>query len=858
MNFFDNFSLYKFENLGWTRLPKPPITSQNKVDVGLKETDSNELFLKTLCYNGFKEKLEKGQISKENNQKYIDQCKKELETFKELNFTDYILLVWAVLNKARELDIFIDYGRGSVSSSLVCWLLKISGCDPLSNKLFFSRFVSKARAKSKIIDGETWISNELAPDVDINLGEGRDVIVKWLKEIYPNRICKISTVNTMTGKLCVKEVFKAFNEATEDEAKSVADNIERIYGVVQSLENVYEESKDFKIWADKHQETYKICLQLENTIKNVGSHASGYLISFEELTEHTPLALDSDKEIVSAYVMDDVQCLKLDLLGLDTNKIIKNILNATKENIESLNLIDNPVIYNQFQNDDLLPYGLYQISASATYRVCMTLKPKNLMELSHVNAISRPAAMRYEKPYLDKNSKCPHPLFEEALNWTNFQPLYQEQTLAMVKAIGFDDESAEQFRRVFSKKKTDEIEEWVEKIQKKLDEKNLPKEAGDVLLKLAEESANYQFNLAHSISTSMLTALTVYLKYKYPLEFYLSCLNEAKNKPDKSESISQIKSELEKFNIQLLPPHILKSENYFIIENGNIRFGLGEIKGISEKSIEKLSKFKNKYSNKFEIYNAAIESGLNSSIISSLIMCGSLDDCLTGDRNRTMMEARLYGLLTEKEQQLALQLGKEFNFDLFKIIKYLNEKAKTDKGKPVIKDSRRATIKKHFEPYKELYENNQKNPTMTNLLHERSLLGFNYSANLYDVYSEFTHDLVRINEVKATFEGERIRFVGEVVDEVKQWKSKDKKTPTMRFTIKDETDKIVCLMFDTQRDANIENHKEENGRIMEIGDIVIVEGKKMKDAVFTSRCSIQDITVMEKISQLKRKKELTD
>jgi DNA polymerase-3 subunit alpha len=261
--------------------------------------------------------------------------------------------------------------------------------------------------------------------------------------------------------------------------------------------------------------------------------------------------------------------LKLDLLGLETNLIIKNTLNSLPEKIDvnTINLEDDPIIYDQFQNGNLLPYGLYQISADCAYKVCKYLKPKNVMELSHVNAIARPTALAYEKPYIKNESKCPHPLLEKALNWTHYQPLYQEQTLLCLKAIGFDDVEAEMARRVWAKKKIDEVDIQLNKVKEKLEKNKLPKEVGDIVIKLAEEGANYQFNLSHSLSTSYLTALTVYLKYKYPLQFYQACLNEAKNKSDFTERLSQINSELPQFGIKLLPPHLIKSDTSFKIEN---------------------------------------------------------------------------------------------------------------------------------------------------------------------------------------------------------------------------------------------------------------------------------------------------
>ncbi|MEK6883003.1 MAG: hypothetical protein AABY22_25490, partial [Nanoarchaeota archaeon] len=159
---FEEFKEYNLPLIGWTKLPKPPITEEDRLKYGSNSAESNSKFLRKLTQVGFKEKLSKGQIPKENYQQYIDKCKFELDTIDELNFTDYMLLIWKIIEKAKSFGEFIDYGRGSVGSSCVSWFLGISGCDPIKYKLFFSRFSSKARAESKIVDGQIWISNSLA------------------------------------------------------------------------------------------------------------------------------------------------------------------------------------------------------------------------------------------------------------------------------------------------------------------------------------------------------------------------------------------------------------------------------------------------------------------------------------------------------------------------------------------------------------------------------------------------------------------------------------------------------------------------------------------------------------------------
>lgn len=868
MSFNQQFQKYDLPNIGWTRLPKPPITHADREKYGSNNKESDSQFLSKLVKAGFQEKLAKGKIPKDKIKLYQERYETELETFDKLYFSGYMLLVWKVIQKAKELGVFIDFGRGSVSGSACAWFLGISGCDPIRYNLFFSRFLNKARAKSKIIDNEIWTDIGLSLDVDINLGSGREELVEWLKNIYPNRISKVSNVSTLTGKILVKDVYKVLENASEEQAKEVSDLIERRFGVVQSIEDIYkgkkndkgeilvEKNEDFIKWADNHKDTYKISLQLRDLIRQSSSHASGYLVSFEELTDHTPLCLDSDKQVCSVYTMDSAQCLKLDLLNLETNMIIKNTLDSISDtiDIEALNLEGDAVIYDQFQNNNLLPYGLYQISADCAYKVCNNLKPKNVMELSHVNAIARPTALAYEKPYIKNESKCPHPLLENALNWTHYQPLYQEQTLLCLKAIGFDDTEAEMARRVWAKKKIDEVDIQLQKVKEKLQQNNLPKEVGDVVIKLAEEGANYQFNLSHSLSTSYLTALTVYLKYKYPLQFYIACLNEAKNKSDFTERLSQINSELPYFNIKLLPPDLIRSDTQFKEENGNVRFSLTAIKGINHKSIDKLRKFQNKYSDKFSIFNGAKEAGLSIGVLISNILVGALDDMIKPlSRSRVVLESQIFNELTPNEKTWCFKLGPEYNYDLIEIIKALNEKIKLPNGKPIIKDSRRGTIRKDIAKFIEMYDFNKKNESMAQFIMERFYIGFSYSTTLYNIYKDKVDNLQTLQEINGELEDTKVKFVAEIL-EVKKGTTKNG-NQKVQIQAKDSTGEIRIMLFDTNYNKGITKSKEASGRDFKEGDVIICEGKKKDgNCVFGELVTAQNIEIFLKISQLPKDK----
>ena len=119
-------------------------------------------------------------------------------------------------------------------------------------------------------------------------------------------------------------------------------------------------------------------------------------------------------------------------------------------------------------------------------------------ELSGVVAIARPGALDFLDQYRDYietgEFQSQHYLFDDVLSYTGGIPLYQEQLMKMAVQLGFTLDESEQLRRIVGKKKVDQMSTWREKIDKKISENNLPEEAGDILWRVAEDSANYSFN----------------------------------------------------------------------------------------------------------------------------------------------------------------------------------------------------------------------------------------------------------------------------------------------------------------------------------------------------------------------------
>ena len=831
------------------RLPEFSIDIQSKRHLNVSEDVSNYDFLRALALNGFKD-LNVDKSSAEYK-KYVDRAKYELETLKELGFIDYILLVWDVINFCKTHDIPVGLGRGSAAGSLILYLIGVTRIDPVKYNLYFERFISKIRAKKQVVDGVTYLDGTLMCDVDLDICYyNRHRVLEYLETKFKGKTSKILTLNTLSGKLLIKECGKIVGEKSEEEMTIISSLIPKVFGQVKDITTAYEEIEKFKEWCDENKETYQIALKLRDLIKNKGVHPSGVLLSYNDLEKVCPTEFSSDKEAVSSFDMNWVSLfnIKLDILGLRSVSVVDDVCKKIGIKVQDIDL-GHESIYRNLQ-ELRSPHGLFQIEADTNFKVCQKVKPKNLEELSGVLALARPGALQFVDKYAKYTNysehESIHPFFDDILKQTGGVALYQEQLMQMAHKIGFTLDEAEILRRIVGKKKTEEIKAWQKKIQDKVKENKLPKEVGEILWKIMEDSANYSFNKSHSLAYAALAAVTIYLKFNHPQQFFLSLLKMSRNEPDPIGEISKIQKEMHEFDIQLLPPHIIKSEMDFSIEQKDIRFGLLSIKGISDKSIQKLNSFRNKYSNKFEIFQAAEEADLNIGVLSALIQAGALSG-FSQSRSKIVLEAQLWNILTSKEKKYAISFAEKFDYDLIKIIKHLN-KFTDEKNHTVIKDTRLKTIKNRYDPYLQIYNQNSKSESFANWYYEKKLLGYTYNKDLKEIFSEKRENLKYISDIIDEPVNSKVAFVGQIEEVFTGVSKNEKKTRYVRLKISDETSSISVLIFND----NIENNKLLNNKAFEEGNIVIAKGSKRDDCVFGDLVAIQDQQIYMKLNDLKK------
>jgi DNA polymerase-3 subunit alpha len=846
LNFYNDFISYTDAMLPGVRLPQINIEEKYYKKLGIPVESDNFTFLKSLCYASL--------INKSSD--YTNRLEMELDIFKELDFVDYVLLNWDILNFCHENSIPTGPGRGSAAGSLVLFVVGVTKVDPIKYGLFFERFVSRSRAKKIIKDGITYLDGSLLPDVDNDISyDRRAEVIKYIENKHAGKTSKILTLNTLSSKLCIKECGKIVGSFSETEVNEVSDFIPKQFGRVFDLEEAYKAEDRFRAWVDINKHVYEIACKLQGINKNTGVHPSGIAISYYDIEEVCPVQKTSEGNLVSGYDMNYVAELmvKFDVLGLRTLTVVSEVCKRINLDITKIDL-DDPNLYLNFA-DLRTPQGLFQIEAETNFKVCRKVKPKNLEQLSAVIAIARPGALDFADDYASYaytgDFKVIHDFFKEELSYTGGIPLYQEQLMKMAVRLGFTLDESEQLRRIVGKKKVSEMPAWQGKIRQKVTEQNLDPVIGDVLWKVAEDSANYSFNKSHSISYSILAAWTAYLKFNHPQEFFLALLKLSKYEPDSHLEINKISKELIQFDIELLSPDLAKSDFDFSIEGKDIRFGLNSIKGVSEKSLEALKSFRESTTpNKFDIFIAAKQASINIGLLSSLIQAGTLSS-YTNKRSRLVLEAQAFNLLTDKEKRFVYNIAPKYDYDVLTIMSECAIKTNVldEKGKPFMGDKRKETFKKKYQEYKKIYDQNKNHEKFANWVFEYKLLGYTPSTRLKDILDQNESGFTDTLEFYSVFKGETVKVVG-VIDDVYKGKTKKANASFYRFQLKDEVGSISCMFLDGGKNARLSEYLESGLKIPDKENIVIFVGKKGDDVLWVDKIGIMDNHICMKLSDI--------
>jgi len=569
--------------------------------------------LKTL-----KEMCEKSLVDKGlENETYKERLQEELKVISDKNFASYFLVVGDMVNWAKENEILVGPGRGSAAGSLVCYLMGITEVDPIKFDLLFFRFINPER-------------NDF-PDIDTDFMDRRRGEVKeYLRKKFKH-VASISTYQYFKDKGVIRDVARAFLIPLGEVNKALKG--------VETFEE-YESSPSTEEFRKKYPEVTKYASMLRGKIRGNGMHAAGVVVAKDDISQYVPIETrkDPDDSVsgripVVAYDMEqtaDLGLIKLDVLGLKTLSVIDDTLKTIKHikkedvNLKSIEL-DDKKVFEMLSSG--FTKGVFQAEATPYTNLLMKMGVSTFEDLAASNALVRPGAMNTVGGSYIRRKKgeeivtYAHPLMQEFTARTYGVIIYQEQVMqACVFLGGMSWADADKVRKIIGKKKdAKEFDQYKDQFISGASKHITPEDA-QKLWHDFEAHAGYSFNRSHAIAYSMLSYYTAWLKRYYPLEFMFAVLKNEKDKDVRTDYLLEAK----RLGIKVLLPHINESELDFSIQGNSIRFGLSNIKYISDNIGSKITSLRPFKSYKEFTEKSGIKgSGINSRAIDSLNTIGA-------------------------------------------------------------------------------------------------------------------------------------------------------------------------------------------------------------------------------------------
>jgi DNA polymerase-3 subunit alpha len=378
---------------------------------------------------------------------------------------------------------------------------------------------------------------------------------------------------------------------------------------------------------------------LEGSVRQTGIHACGIIIGKDSLDNYIPLCTAKDTDLYATQYdgsqVGSVGLLKMDFLGLKTLSIIKdaveNIRRSKGIEIDIENLpLDDKRTFELFSNGETT--GIFQFESTGMKRYLRDLKPNRFEDLIAMNALYRPGPMEYIPKFIRRKHGIepidyPLPVMEKYLNDSYGITVYQEQVMLLSQELaGFTKGEADSLRKAMGKKKKSIMDEMNLKFLEGCKKKGYDENIVNKIWSDWEAFAQYAFNKSHSTCYALVAFQTGYLKAHYPAEYMAAVLS--RNISD-IKKITTFMDETRRMGMEVLGPDANESNVKFTVnKDGNIRFGLGAIKGVGESAVLQLIEEREKngiYKSIYDLFERVNLNALNKKNLEAMAVAGAFD-----------------------------------------------------------------------------------------------------------------------------------------------------------------------------------------------------------------------------------------
>lgn len=582
--------------------------------------------------------------------KYLDRLETECGVIVPNGLCDYFMILWDIKNWCRKNNILTGPGRGSVCGSLVAYLLYITDVDPLKYNTLFERFLNETR-----VSGERAKSADSMPDIDCDFPtEYRDSVKDYIKTKYGYAYtCSVGTYTRMKLKTCIKDFGKIKGlsfDLTNKLTKDIDDQIDFTWA------DLFEYATKSKLLFKFVQENPEIVHLTKYALmqpKAESVHPSAVIIVPKHTVDGTNRDIDLfgwmpvkkiDGVLVSEWegkYVDKSGFLKEDILGLSQLDKLQSMLDMIKR--DSGKIIDLNKI--EFDDEETFKYfkrgwneDVFQFGTTGLMNYCKQVKPSTLDDLVAMTALFRPGPMDVgaHQDFADMKAGKRKPKYDFGMEkiTQNTQGLYayQEQVMQAVVVGGLSLIESDILRTAIKKKKMDVLQGFEGKFKNGyshlLSENGIknPKEYADEVWEKLMAFSGYGFNLSHAVAYSILSYWSQWFKVNYPLEFWTTSLQFAKESEVPYRLAEMKKTGVE---IEVRPPDVNFSDINFTCDakEQRIFFSLTKIKGVGEIAVKNIMETKHAGGQFFNLeeFLSRVPSKVNKTAVKCLIIAGAFD-----------------------------------------------------------------------------------------------------------------------------------------------------------------------------------------------------------------------------------------
>jgi len=565
------------------------------------KADPADIQLRTVCERAFDRRY--GNANRHKKRAH-DRLEDELQLIARLGLSGFFLLHWEVLELARECALEVrgpgsprhalppGRGRGSSVGSIVCYLTGLSHVDPVAAGLSLGRFINDEMAS--------------VPDIDLDFPrEIREKLIVRVTERYGREhAALVASFSTYRSRGAIRDVGKALGlpfaelerlaRVTDGwHAELVGEELERVPGRHEGPR-----------W-DAFRALTK---EIAGLPRHISQHPGGMVISSRPLIDLVPVqpAAMAGRQICQwdKDSCGDAGFLKIDLLGLGMLSAVEDCIDRiARIRGEPIDLsrvpLDDPGVYEEIQRADTV--GVFQIESRAQMQSLLQTRPENLDDLTVQVALVRPGPIQGKAvhPYVkhrqqlrvDPTFEPPveHESLREPLRDTLGVVVFQDQVLDVAMAAAkFSIGEAEGLRRAMSRKRSEEaIESFRPRFVAGCLGNGIDEATAHTIYDKLVGFAGFGFPKSHAAAFGLLAYQSAWLRRYYPAEFLCALMNA---QPMGFYPPASLVRDAQRRGVEVLPPHINRSEAQCALEDGAVRVGIGYVSSVGEADADAIAR----------------------------------------------------------------------------------------------------------------------------------------------------------------------------------------------------------------------------------------------------------------------------